>query len=204
MAEEILTQNPDQLVFGPQGKIHCKSGCRIWTTTGLYTTMVFTIVTIVFVSANSTPRIYPQSNSDNNFQLPLTFLSSIFALNIAQFPHGPSGRPQFESWWIFPLICMLCLISLSRLCRFFSLFSLDAVGPSAAIAIPLIVVAFNVNDFIVTPYYKWKAGMTSSPAASGPGRQLPRGSDDASRYGRGRVRSVFSRKTPNKSEDDKV
>ncbi|KAL3259611.1 hypothetical protein ABHI18_005257 [Aspergillus niger] len=124
--------------------------------------MVFTIVTIVF--------------------LPLTFLSSIFALNIAQFPHGPSGRPQFESWWIFPLI----------------------LGPSAAIAIPLIVVAFNVNDFIVTPYYKWKAGMTSSPAASGPGRQLPRGSDDASRYGRGRVRSVFSRKTPNKSEDDKV
>lgn len=36
MAEEILTQNPDQLVFGPQGKIHCKSGCRLWTTTGLY------------------------------------------------------------------------------------------------------------------------------------------------------------------------
>ncbi|KAL7655920.1 hypothetical protein ACMYSQ_005055 [Aspergillus niger] len=127
-----------------------------------YTTMVFTIVTIVF--------------------LPLTFLSSIFALDISQFPHGPSGRPQFQSWWIFPLI----------------------FGPSAAVAIPLIVVAFNVNDIIVTPYYKWKAGMTSSPAGSGPGRQSSRGSDDTSRYGRGRVRSMFPRKTLNKSEDDKV
>ncbi|GLB08524.1 hypothetical protein AtubIFM57258_004417 [Aspergillus tubingensis] len=127
-----------------------------------YTTMVFTIVTIVF--------------------LPLTFLSSIFALDIAQFPHGPSGRPQFQSWWIFPLI----------------------FGPSAAVAIPLIVVAFNVNDFIVTPYYKWKVGMASSHAASDPGRQPSRGSDDASQNGHERSRSMFPRRTPNKPEDDKV
>ncbi|GJP88274.1 hypothetical protein AnigIFM59636_004629 [Aspergillus niger] len=95
--------------------------------------MVFTIVTIVF--------------------LPLTFLSSIFALDIAQFTHGPSGRPQFQSWWIFPLI----------------------FGSSAAVAIPLIVVAFNVNDFIVTPYYKRKAGMTSSPLLLVPDANPPEG-----------------------------
>lgn len=69
---------------------------------------------------------------------------------------------------------MLCLLSLSHL-RCLDMFSLDAVGSSAAVAIPLIVVAFNVNDFIVTPYYKRKAGMTSSPLLLVPDANPPEG-----------------------------
>ncbi|PYH92056.1 hypothetical protein BO71DRAFT_485749 [Aspergillus ellipticus CBS 707.79] len=50
-----------------------------------YTTMVFTIVTIIF--------------------LPLSFLSSIFALDVSDFPQG-SDSPQYKGRWIFPIICL--------------------------------------------------------------------------------------------------
>ncbi|OJJ70450.1 hypothetical protein ASPBRDRAFT_31345 [Aspergillus brasiliensis CBS 101740] len=133
-------------------------------------------------SATTAPRRFSQLKSDDNSHLPLIFLSSVFALNIAQFPHGPTGRPEFQSWWIPPLI----------------------FGPSAAAAIPLIVVAFNVNDFIVTPYYKWKAARISPPTVSGPGRQPSGDSDEVSQGRRRRVRLVFSRETQNKTGDDEV
>ncbi|RAH41910.1 uncharacterized protein BO95DRAFT_467386 [Aspergillus brunneoviolaceus CBS 621.78] len=64
-----------------------------------YTTMVFTIVTIVF--------------------LPLSFLTSLFALNVAVFPESP-----YPNQWIFPIL----------------------FGCSAAFSIPAIVVALNVNE----------------------------------------------------------
>ena len=67
--------------------------------------MVFTIVTIVFVSLQR-PGPSSLSHPSNDIQLPLTFLSSVFALNVTDFPQGPSGRPQYHGWWIFPLICM--------------------------------------------------------------------------------------------------
>ncbi|PYH65983.1 uncharacterized protein BO88DRAFT_418146 [Aspergillus vadensis CBS 113365] len=177
IGEVNLTQNTDQPVFGPQGEMHCKSGCRLCTITDLY-----------HYGLRHCDYCIPKS--DNDCQIPLTFLSFISALDIAQFPHGPSGRPQFQSWWIFPDLL--------------DLFSVDAVGQSPAVVIPLIIVAFNVNDLIVTPYYKWKVGMTSSHAASDPGRQLSRGSDDASKDAHGRSRSMFPMRRPNKPEDDKV
>ncbi|KAB8236677.1 uncharacterized protein BDW43DRAFT_308355 [Aspergillus alliaceus] len=77
------------------------------------TTMVFTIVTIVF--------------------LPLSFLASLFALNVTDFPHE-SGNVSYKSWWIFPIL----------------------FGCSAAVSIPCIVIAFNVNEFIMQPYQSWR------------------------------------------------
>ncbi|KAL2001346.1 hypothetical protein VTN02DRAFT_1863 [Thermoascus thermophilus] len=76
------------------------------------TVMVFTVVTIVF--------------------LPLSFLASLFALNVSEFPHE-SGSVQYKAWWIFPII----------------------FGTSAAVSIPFIYVAFNVNS-IINLYRNWK------------------------------------------------
>ncbi|KAJ5614414.1 hypothetical protein N7528_008068 [Penicillium herquei] len=45
--------------------------------------MVFTVVTIIF--------------------LPASFLASLFALNVDEFPHE-SGSVAYKSWWIFPII----------------------------------------------------------------------------------------------------
>ncbi|PYH78290.1 hypothetical protein BO82DRAFT_357535 [Aspergillus uvarum CBS 121591] len=71
--------------------------------------MVFTIVTIVF--------------------LPLSFLTSLFALNIAVFPESP-----YPNQWIFPIL----------------------FGCSAAFSIPATVVALNVNELVMKPYYRWR------------------------------------------------
>ncbi|KAJ6031135.1 hypothetical protein N7540_001867 [Penicillium herquei] len=46
--------------------------------------MVFTVVTIIF--------------------LPASFLASIFAFNVNEFPHE-GGSVAYKSWWIFPIIC---------------------------------------------------------------------------------------------------
>ncbi|KUL88913.1 hypothetical protein ZTR_03483 [Talaromyces verruculosus] len=67
--------------------------------------MVFTVVTIIF--------------------LPLSFLSSLFALNISDFPHEGESV-AYKGWWIFPII----------------------FGTSAAVSLPLIWVAFNVNSLL--------------------------------------------------------
>ncbi|KAE8356311.1 hypothetical protein BDV28DRAFT_117200 [Aspergillus coremiiformis] len=77
------------------------------------TTMVFTIVTIVF--------------------LPLSFLASLFALNVTEFPHE-SDNVSYKSQWIFPIL----------------------FGCSAAVSIPCIVVAFKVNELIMKPYQSWR------------------------------------------------
>ncbi|RMJ28008.1 CorA-like Mg2+ transporter protein [Aspergillus sp. HF37] len=75
------------------------------------TTMVFTIVTIIF--------------------LPLSFLASLFALNVSEFPHE-ANDVKFKSSWIFPII----------------------FGCSAAVSIPSIIIAFNVNELITMIYYR--------------------------------------------------
>ncbi|KAJ5691595.1 Mg2+ transporter protein CorA-like/Zinc transport protein ZntB [Penicillium malachiteum] len=69
------------------------------------TVMVFTLVTIVF--------------------LPLSFLSSLFALNITDFPHK-SGSVEYDGWWIFPIL----------------------FGVSAVISIPCMIVALYINDMV--------------------------------------------------------
>lgn len=47
------------------------------------TVMVFTVVTILF--------------------LPASFLTSLFALNVSDFPHE-DGNVSYQGWWIFPII----------------------------------------------------------------------------------------------------
>ncbi|KAK4910264.1 hypothetical protein LTR66_017444, partial [Elasticomyces elasticus] len=66
---------------------------------------VFTIVTIVF--------------------LPLSFLSSLFALNVTEFPHI-SGSVEYKAWWIFPIL----------------------FGVSAGVSVPFILLAFNFDTLV--------------------------------------------------------
>ncbi|KAI0411455.1 hypothetical protein F5X98DRAFT_383752 [Xylaria grammica] len=75
------------------------------------TILVFTVVTIVF--------------------LPITFLSSLFALNIESFPHDANGTLSYSPQWAF-----------SRL-----------LGVTIAVSVPLILLAFFMNeisDFILS------------------------------------------------------
>ncbi|KAL4961262.1 uncharacterized protein BDV14DRAFT_128581 [Aspergillus stella-maris] len=67
--------------------------------------MVFTIVTIVF--------------------LPLSFLTSLFALNVAEFPHQGEDV-VYQGWWIFPII----------------------FGASACVSIPFILLALKVDKVV--------------------------------------------------------
>ncbi|KAI1935368.1 hypothetical protein LOZ66_005255 [Ophidiomyces ophidiicola] len=57
------------------------------------TLMVFTIVTIVFT--------------------PMSFLTSLFALNTSAFSHDGHGNLFYHSSWIFPMICKFVLICIS-------------------------------------------------------------------------------------------
>ncbi|KAF5674608.1 putative G alpha chain [Fusarium denticulatum] len=66
------------------------------------TIFVFTIITIVF--------------------LPLSFLSSLFALDVASFPHE-SGDLKYQGWWLFPIL----------------------FGASAVVSLPTIFLAWKVN-----------------------------------------------------------
>ncbi|KAH8815457.1 hypothetical protein F5884DRAFT_179677 [Xylogone sp. PMI_703] len=56
--------------------------------------------------------------------LPMSFLACIFALNISSFPHA-SGNLQYSPGWIFPII----------------------FGVSAAISLPLVILAFYADFF---------------------------------------------------------
>ncbi|KAI1487663.1 hypothetical protein F5X96DRAFT_648946 [Biscogniauxia mediterranea] len=68
------------------------------------TIMVFTVVTIIF--------------------LPITFLTSLFALDITSFPHGDDGDLSYSPEWAF-----------SRL-----------FGIMVAVSLPLILIAFFINE----------------------------------------------------------
>ncbi|KAI1094906.1 hypothetical protein F5B19DRAFT_443936 [Rostrohypoxylon terebratum] len=50
---------------------------------------VFTVISVVF--------------------LPLSFLTSVFALNVSSFPHE-SGNVEYKAWWIFPMIFGLTIV----------------------------------------------------------------------------------------------
>ncbi|PYH88778.1 hypothetical protein BO71DRAFT_467058 [Aspergillus ellipticus CBS 707.79] len=67
------------------------------------TVMVFTIITIIFA--------------------PLSFLTSLFALNVTNFPHD-SGNVEYQGWWLFPVL----------------------FGSSIAFIIPACYIALNIND----------------------------------------------------------
>ncbi|PYH98075.1 hypothetical protein BO71DRAFT_480620 [Aspergillus ellipticus CBS 707.79] len=78
------------------------------------------------------------------FFLPLSFLTSLFALNVSDFPHEP-GNFQYQGWWIFPVL----------------------FGVSACVSIPLMVVAFNIETVIrVCHQIKSKLQLESTTATN--------------------------------------
>ncbi|PWY83629.1 hypothetical protein BO70DRAFT_396055 [Aspergillus heteromorphus CBS 117.55] len=76
------------------------------------TIMVFTIVTIIFT--------------------PMSFLTSVFALNVTDFPHQ-SGTVTYQGWWIFPII----------------------FGVSFAVSAIFISFAFNAS-WVMEAFRQWK------------------------------------------------
>ncbi|KAI1471054.1 uncharacterized protein F4812DRAFT_455166 [Daldinia caldariorum] len=54
--------------------------------------------------------------------LPLSFLTSLFALDVTSFPHE-SGELKYQGWWLFPIL----------------------FGVTAAVSIPAIILAWSVN-----------------------------------------------------------
>lgn len=65
--------------------------------------MVFTVVTVIFVSFFMR---FPDKNINLLIllQLPLSFLSSLFALNVSTFPHS-GNEVQYQPGWIFGIMC---------------------------------------------------------------------------------------------------
>ncbi|KAI2463271.1 hypothetical protein F4781DRAFT_426499 [Annulohypoxylon bovei var. microspora] len=82
---------------------------------------IFTLITIVF--------------------LPLSFLSSLFALNVSDFPHE-SGNLVYEGWWLFPIL----------------------FGVTAIVSIPAIFFAWNVND--ISEWLRGRGSSTERPTAA--------------------------------------
>jgi Mg2+ and Co2+ transporter CorA len=70
--------------------------------------MAFTVVTILFVSIIQNPLFRIASNPVTIPQLPLSFLVSLFALNITIFPHE-GDEVGYDPKWIFPVICKSAL-----------------------------------------------------------------------------------------------
>ncbi|KAF3070670.1 Ankyrin-3 [Daldinia childiae] len=90
---------------------------------------IFTVVTIVF--------------------LPLSFLSSLFALDVNSFPHE-SGDLKYEAWWLFPIL----------------------FGVTAAVSIPAIFLAWNVNAISERFQLRAKKDSTEIPATTNPSDAL--------------------------------
>ncbi|KAI0180586.1 hypothetical protein GGR52DRAFT_578759 [Hypoxylon sp. FL1284] len=67
--------------------------------------LIFTIITIIF--------------------LPLSFLASLFALDVSNFPHD-GGDLRYEGWWLFPIL----------------------FGVSVIVSAPTIFLAWNVNGVV--------------------------------------------------------
>ncbi|KAF7591350.1 hypothetical protein BBP40_001628 [Aspergillus hancockii] len=75
--------------------------------------------------------------------LPLSFLTSLFALDISNFPH-PGDSVNYQGWWLFPIL----------------------FGVAATVCIPSIYIAFQVNK-IMEWGLTWKAawsGRRTPPA----------------------------------------
>ncbi|KAM0815307.1 putative KRR-R motif-containing protein 1 [Seiridium cardinale] len=89
------------------------------------TIMVFTVVTIVF--------------------LPITFLTSLFALDISSFPHDNTGNLKYRADWVFPMIFCITI----------------------AVSVPLIAVAFFVNE--VSDFFAslWKGNRKQTVSKDG-------------------------------------
>lgn len=109
-------------------------------------------------------------------QLPLSFLSSLFALDVSVFPHE-SGDLKYPGWWIFPMICMPQL-KFHILCKHFKRpANLEiVVGISACVSSPLIYAAFNVNG-IIKSWEQFKRSRSARHAKTGSRPMQPTSED---------------------------
>jgi hypothetical protein len=72
----------------------------------------------------------------------MSFLASLFALDVTIFPHT-TDRLSYPPGWIFPMICMHNLVL--NPCIVCIPLTNIIVGPSAALSIPAIYLAFHVK-----------------------------------------------------------
>ncbi|SCV45340.1 uncharacterized protein FFB14_08600 [Fusarium fujikuroi] len=84
--------------------------------------LIFTIVTIIFRA-----------------QLPLSFLSSLFALDVSSFPHE-SGDLKYQGWWLFPIL----------------------FGVTAIVSVPTIILAWKINK-VSDWWNKLEPGVQNGP-----------------------------------------
>lgn len=127
--------------------------------------MVFTIVTITFVSKSFSilivALIFTTSPCSCPLQLPLSFLASLFALDVSIFQHDRQGKLSYQPGWIFPIIrkCRSIPFNAHR-----ELTVPRLVCISAGISTPLILFAFYVEE--MTRLLKRMLGR-ASPASKG-------------------------------------
>jgi hypothetical protein len=62
-----------------------------------HTIMVFTIVTILFVSLPSNSTAPVKSTNGVTVKLPMSFMAAFFAINVKEFPHANDGTLHL-SW----------------------------------------------------------------------------------------------------------
>lgn len=95
--------NLEEAVWPREASVHAAIQAKATSQQQGRTVLVFTVVTIIF--------------------LPISFPSSLFALDVTIFPHNDEGDLVYEPSWLF-----------SRL-----------VGVTIALSVPLVVLAFSVN-----------------------------------------------------------
>ncbi|PLB45673.1 hypothetical protein P170DRAFT_512322 [Aspergillus steynii IBT 23096] len=119
------------------------------------TIMVFTVVTIVFT--------------------PMSFLSSLFALNVSTFQHDSEGNLVYQPGWIYPII--FCV--------------------SMAITIPLLMVAVYIEEAkaIVKNPWKYLSGGETSLAGKEKTLELKETDDSSFTARRDRLFSRMSRRS---------
>ncbi|CVL12382.1 uncharacterized protein FPRN_03588 [Fusarium proliferatum] len=101
--------------------------------------LIFTIVTIIF--------------------LPLSFLSSLFALDVSSFPHE-SGDLKYQGWWLFPIL----------------------FGVTAIVSVPTIILAWKINK-VSDWWNKLEPGVQNGPRIEREADDIGSHSSRRSRFG---------------------
>ncbi|KAG4255455.1 hypothetical protein FPRO04_03987 [Fusarium proliferatum] len=104
--------------------------------------LIFTIVTIIFRA-----------------QLPLSFLSSLFALDVSSFPHE-SGDLKYQGWWLFPIL----------------------FGVTAIVSVPTIILAWKINK-VSDWWNKLEPGVQNGPRIEREADDIGSHSSRRSRFG---------------------
>ena len=63
--------------------------------------MLFTVITVIFVSTYTRPGRLASIGIDGEaLQTPMSFMTSLFAVSVNEFPHNDSGNLAYGSMWI--------------------------------------------------------------------------------------------------------